>query len=532
MHIFDTTICDLLLHVREGGKTLPETKILIISPDHEEGALLRSLLQKNGFDISTATNGAEAIRFIRELRFNVAVIDLKLPDGDGLSLLQQIKNLQPECEVIIITGPGATRTAVKVMQMGAFDYLEKPTEALEEVEKLILKAVVYGQLGNNVHSVNSEWSGIADRIGFQVGTSRTMNKLVSIAYKVAKKNVNVLIQGETGTGKEVLARFIHEASNRADKIFIPVNCGAMSENLLESELFGHEKGSFTGASNLRKGIFELSNGGTLFLDEVGEASLSIQVKLLRVVETGEFLRLGGEKRIKTNVRIISATNRDLEQSLRDKTFREDLYYRLDVVRLELPPLRDRSTDIPLLVEYFIKRMNPEIYMSNNTMQILCNYSWPGNIRELANTVSRAVALCEEKMILPEHLSIKMRSQASKIPTMPQDIFPDPVRTQSLEDFLEYILNENLLDSIEQDKLANILRILHRLESKLTVAMRKKGVADISLTSMESIEAEAILSALSVYRGNITMAAKALGIGRNTLYRKMKEYGTKEAIGGR
>lgn len=511
---------------------MPETKILIIADDVEVKAFFYRLLQDKGFNTVVTANGAEANRLLDKTGFNVAVVDLKLSDANGLSLLQQIKNLQPKCEVIILIGHSATRTAVKAMQLGAFDYLEKPFVDTEEVEKLIQRAVEYGQRGNNVRPVNSEWSVIADRMGFQVGSSQAMHKLVSIAYTIAKKNVNVLIRGETGTGKEVLARFIHAASNRSDQIFIPVNCGALPENLLESELFGHEKGSFTGAANMRKGIFELSNGGTLFLDEVGESSLAIQVKLLRVLETGEFLRVGGEKRVKTDVRVIAATNRDLEQSLKDKTFREDLFYRLDVVSLELPPLRERRDDIPLLVEYFVKKLNPELYISIDTMHLFCNYQWPGNIRELANTISQAVALCSGKIILPEHLSRKLHSAASEIPVRTKDLSPDPgwnhqLPPQSLETFLEQFLSENSLDSIEQGKLVNLMQLLHRLESSLAAAMRKRGGV-IPLPPMETIEVEAIKSALNFYRGNVTMAAKALGIGRNTLYRKMKEYETKEA----
>jgi two-component system, NtrC family, response regulator len=523
----------LSLGAQEGGHTLPEIRILIIHNDNEVGTHFRSLLQKNNFAISVATNRVEANKLINRKSFNVAVIDLELPDTDGLSLLQQIKDLQPKCEVIVITGPKATRIAVKAMQMGAFDFLEVSSKAIEEVENLILKAVEYGQLCK-VQPVNAEWSDIADRTGFLVGSSQAMHKLVSTAYKIAKKNVNVLIQGETGTGKEVLARFIYAASNRSDKVFIPVNCGALPANLLESELFGHEKGSFTGAANQRKGIFELSNEGTLFLDEVGESSLSIQVKLLRVLETGEFLRVGGEKRVKTDVRVISATNRDLDQSLKDKTFREDLFYRLDVVRLELPPLRERRNDIPLLVQYFVKQLNPNINISIDTMHLLYNYSWPGNIRELANTISQAVALCDDKTILPEHLSKKFHSPASKTHTLTQELSSTLVRgksrSQSLEEFFEQCLAGNILESIELSKLSNLMQLLHRMESSLALTMRKKGVANMSLMSMESVEAEAIQGALDIYRGNVTKAAKALGIGRNTLYRKMKEYETKEVSG--
>lgn len=511
---------------------MPETKVLVIDDEVEVGTFFRRLLQKKDYGVTVALNGAEANRVIQETRFNVAMVDLKLPDADGLSLLQQIKNLQPSCEVIIMTGYSTTRTAVKAIQLGAFDYLEKPFEDIEEVENLIQKAAEYGQRSREEWPVSTEWSAITDKMGFQVGTSQVMHRLVSIAYKIAKKNINVLIQGETGTGKEVLARFIHAASNRSDQIFIPVNCGALPENLLESELFGHEKGSFTGAGNLHRGIFELANRGTLFLDEVGESSLAIQVKLLRVLETGEFVRVGGEKPSKTDVRVIAATNTDLEKSLKDKTFREDLYYRLDVVRLELPSLRERREDIPLLVEYFVKKSNPELCISIDTMRLLCSYSWPGNIRELANTISQAVALCDGKIILPEHLSGKLRSVASKTPVVPQNLLEaaagrslqaDP---QSLEGFLEQYLAENLLDSIELGKLANLVELLRRLENNLSATMRKKGIATPPPPSMETIEAEAIQDTLNFYRGNVTMAARALGIGRNTLYRKMKEYETK------
>jgi two-component system NtrC family response regulator len=387
-------------------------------------------------------------------------------------------------------------------------------------------------VGKNVNSLNAEWSAITDRIGFHIGSSRAMQKLVSMAYTIAKKNVSVLIQGETGTGKELLARFVHTASNRSNKSFIPVNCGAFTESLLESELFGHEKGSFTGAANMRKGIFEMSNGGTLFLDEIGEASLSIQVKLLRVLETGEFLRVGGQKPVKTDVRFISATNRDLEQSLRDKTFREDLFYRLNVVRLEMPPLRERQNDIPQLAEYFVKKLNQDIYIPVDTMQILCNYSWPGNIRELANAINQAVALCDGEIILPEHLSQKFFSSTSESPAVIQDSSTtdhSQLRPLALEEVLEQYMADSVLNSIEHSKLANLVQLLQKLESRLTACMRKKGVAILPITPLEIIEEEAIRNALIYYHGNVTKAAKALGIGRNTLYRKLKEY-ERRAVG--
>lgn len=515
---------------------MPETQVLIIDDEVEVGTFFRRLLQKKGYGVTIAANGAEASKAIQETGFDVAMVDLKLPDADGLSLLQQIKNLQPNCEVIIMTGYSTTRTAVKAIQLGAFDYLEKPFEDIDEVEKLIQKAAEYGLRGYDGRPVDAEWSLIADRMGFQVGTSQIMHKLVSIAYKIAKKNINVLIQGETGTGKEVLARFIHAASNRTDQIFIPVNCGALPENLLESELFGHEKGAFTGAGNMRRGIFEMANRGTLFLDEIGEASLSIQVKLLRVLETGEFLRVGGEKPIKTDVRVIAATNVDLEQAMKDKTFREDLFYRLDVVRLELPPLRSRREDIPLLVEYFVKRLNPDLFISIDAMRLLCGYPWPGNIRELANTISQAVALCDDNIILPEHLSEKLISVAPETPAVPlvtSGAVPER-RSQaplpSLGALLEQYCAGNALDAVEESQLANVLDRVRRLEKNLAAAMRKKGLDLPPPPSLEEIEAKAIWDTLDYFQGNITLAARALGIGRNTLYRKMKDYNIKFSAG--
>jgi len=508
---------------------LPEVRSLIIDDEVEVGTFFRRLLSKKDYGVTVAVNGEEAERCINEQSFDVAMVDLKLPDTDGLSLLRLIKKSQPECEVIIMTGYSTTRTAVKAIQLGAFDYLEKPFEDIGEVEVLIQKAAEYGMHGYGGRLKNAEWYPVAEQLGFQVGTSEIMHKLVSIAYKIAGKNINVLIQGETGTGKEILARFIHAASNRSGQIFIPVNCGALPENLLESELFGHEKGSFTGAFNLRKGIFELANRGTLFLDEVGESSLSIQVKLLRVLETGEFLRVGGEKPIKTDVRIITATNIDLEQSLKEKTFREDLFYRLDVVRLELPPLRARREDIPLLAEYFLKRLNPELFISVDTMDILCNYQWPGNIRELANTISQAAALCDGKFILPEHISDKLLHGTSKINTLTHEnpgtgenryYRPQP---KKLEDILKERFTEDALVSLDDTSLVSIAGMLPGLQDNLTAAMRKKGIQCMPPPSLKQIETKAIQEALSYYQGNITMAAKSLGIGRNTLYRKIKDY---------
>lgn len=394
---------------RKGQGIMSCIQILIIDDETDVCTFFRRLLTKKGYVVTTATNEPEALHALAENRFSVALVDLKLPDTDGLTLLQAIKARQPACEVIIMTGYSTVKTAVTAMQQGAYEYLEKPFDDIGEIEALIARAVTQGDPQRQGGEVRDEWAGVAGAVGFQVGSSPMMRRLASLAYKMAGKNITVLIQGKTGTGKEVLAHFIHAASSRADGAFIPVNCGALPENLLESELFGHERGAFTGANQARRGIFELANHGTLLLDEIGDASPMIQVKLLRVLETGEFMRVGGERPIKTDVRVIAATNVDLEEAIREKTFREDLYYRLNVVRLEIPSLQQRNEDIPLLAAHFARQFNPRAQLSPGALRLLQNHSWPGNIRELANVMRRAVVMCSDDTILPTHLNDRFQT---------------------------------------------------------------------------------------------------------------------------
>jgi two-component system NtrC family response regulator len=309
--------------------------VLIIDDEESVCNFFRRLLDRKGCRTVTAVSESEALRALESSPFQVAMVDLKLPDTDGLTLLKHIKRKQPNCEVIIMTGFSTIKTAVKAMQMGAYQYVEKPFDDIKQVEWLIQEAAATASQGKQKDE--EEWSQFARAQGFLVGNTPVMRRLASLAYRLARKDISILVQGETGTGKDVLARFIHATSHRAEQMFIPINCGALSDNLLESELFGHERGSFTGAGSMRRGIFELANNGTLFLDEVGEASLAIQVKLLRVLETGEFMRLGGEKMVHSDVRVISASNVDLEQAMLGREFREDLFYRLNVVKLEIPP---------------------------------------------------------------------------------------------------------------------------------------------------------------------------------------------------
>lgn len=504
---------------------MPPVHILIIDDEADVCRFFQRLLAKRGYEVTTATNEPEALRALTTTSFSVAMVDLKLPDTDGLTLLKAIKKRQPACEVIIMTGYSTVKTAVVAMQQGAYEYLEKPFDDITEIETLIAKAVAHGDPLQRGGGAREEWSEVAAAVGFQVGSSPSMRRLVSLSYKVAAKNINVLIQGKTGTGKEVLSRFIHAASHRADQPFIPVNCGALPENLLESELFGHERGAFTGANQTRRGIFELANHGTLLLDEIGDASPMIQVKLLRVLETGEFMRVGGERPIKTDVRVIAATNVDLEVAVREKTFREDLYYRLNVVRLEIPPLQERREDIPLMAEHFARLFNPKARIAPAALTLLQEYNWPGNIRELANVLRRAVVMCPDDLLLPAHLDHRFLKEGS--PVAAGKLFSaEGGATEFLrlsESFLDGLRKSSPgmpLSSTEIDRLLHVLDDIER--SLLHLAQGREG-ASLSAKRLKESEAEMIRKALGLHRGNITETAKALGIGRNTLYRKIEEF---------
>ncbi|MBM7855968.1 two-component system NtrC family response regulator [Desulfohalotomaculum tongense] len=387
-------------------------RVLVIDDEVEVCTFFDFLLQEKGFDVYLAHSGEKAKQILAQLPFDLAMVDLKLPDTDGIKLLADIKQVLPRCEVIIMTGYSTVKSAVEAIKLGAFDYIEKPFEDLNELEQKIDRAL----------SNSTGWKLTAGRrfdltkdYGIIAAEESPLIPVLTLAGKIAGKDVNVLIQGETGVGKEVVARFVHSQSHRAEQPFISVNCGAFTENLLESELFGHEKGAFTGAQGARKGIFQIADGGTLFLDEIGDASLAIQVKLLRVLETGEFIPVGGEKTLSVDVRVIAATNVNLAEAVRTNRFREDLFYRLEVVTLEIPPLRRRRCDIPLLVNHFIKRNrcndnNTPVTVDAEAMEMLINYHWPGNVRELANVVTQAAALCDGEEIKVKHLPDKIKNR--------------------------------------------------------------------------------------------------------------------------
>jgi len=499
-------------------------QVLIIDDEADVCGFFRRLLTKRGYEVTTANNEPEALAALAVNRFSVAMVDLKLPDTDGLTLLRLIKERQPACEVIIMTGYSTVKTAVTAMQQGAYEYLEKPFDDIGEIEALIARAAAQGVPQRPGERAREEWADVAAGVGFQVGNSPLMRQLVSLAYKVAGKNINVLIQGKTGTGKEVLARFLHAASPRAEAAFIPVNCGALPENLLESELFGHERGAFTGANQNRRGIFELANHGTLLLDEIGDASPMIQVKLLRVLESGEFMRVGGERSIRTDVRVIAATNVDLEEAIREKTFREDLYYRLNVVRLESPSLKERSEDIPLLAEHFARTFNPRAKISPAVLRLLQNYSWPGNIRELANVIRRAVVMCPDDTILPSHLNSRFQTVGAPLTSsLALDVGGAAEFLLASELFQAQAHRDDLLGKLEPAEIERLLHALQEIETMALATLRMKGGSVSSQRLLTETEAEAIRKALEFHQWNITETAQVLGIGRNTLYRKIKQF---------
>src|ERR671924_395196 len=371
---------------------------ILIADDHD--SLRRGLAQaiaEAGHDIEEAPNGNAAIEKLHEGFFDVVVSDLKMGGSTGLEVLKTAKTLHPSSAIILMTAFGSVSTAVEAMKSGAFDYVQKPFE-VEEMEVKIEKALEMRRMQNQIDYLRHAQGDIYDfdRI---IGSSGALEKVLGVVRKVARSNTTVLVRGETGTGKELIAGAIHHNSHRASRNFIKVNCAALQENLLESELFGHEKGAFTGADKQRVGRFEQADGGTLFLDEVGDMSANTQAKILRVLQEHEFERLGGTRTLRTDVRVIAATNRNLPQMVASGQFREDLYYRLNVVSIDMPPLRERKEDIQALAMFFLKRFAGELKknvagMSPDAQKLLMRYNWPGNIRELENAIERAVLLTE------------------------------------------------------------------------------------------------------------------------------------------
>ena len=379
--------------------------ILIVDDEKNYLVILEALLAPEGYEIITQDNAVNALRLIREADLDLVITDMKMPGMDGMELLDEVKNIDSDLPVIIMTAYGTIEMAVEAMKKRAYDYITKPFRN-EELKLTIKKALELYRLKKENRLLSQ---ALSDRYGYGniIGKSEPMLKVYDMIGKVAQSRASVMITGPSGTGKELIARAIHYNSTRKNGPFISINCGALTETLLESELFGHEKGAFTGAVSMKKGRFELADRGTLFLDEVGEMPPPLQVKLLRVLQEMEFERVGGTKTIKVDVRILAASNRQLKEDVDTGMFREDLFYRLNVVQIEVPPLKERIEDIPLLVAHFIEKFRPSkkrnIELAPEVWKVLYTYSWPGNIRELENAIERALVMNSDGLICTEDL---------------------------------------------------------------------------------------------------------------------------------
>lgn len=390
-------------------------RVLVADDELSLRMVLQTALNKVGYEVDTVKNGKEALGMAQENYYDVAIFDIRMPDMDGLQAFYEIHKIKPNLPIILMTAFGSSETAVDAMKHGAYDYILKPFN-LDEVKIIVNRAIRMQQLTKEVVYLTQEVQEMSMTTTEQckiVGESSKIQEVYKIIGRVANSKATVLLTGESGTGKGMAAKAIHYASDRREKPFIQVNCGSIPEGLLESEIFGHEKGAFTSAFFQKPGKFELAEGGTLFLDEIGEMSPNLQVKLLRVLQDKEFERVGGTKTFHTNVRIIAATNRDLDKEISEKRFRKDLYYRLNVVSICLPPLCERGEDIVLLADYFLKRFSGEVgrndmFFAPEVLDIFRNYSWPGNIRELENAVEHAIIMSNTRVILPEHLPLNIK----------------------------------------------------------------------------------------------------------------------------
>ncbi|HWQ41176.1 MAG TPA: sigma-54 dependent transcriptional regulator [Desulfosporosinus sp.] len=446
------------------------SRILVIDDEERMCWALERALSQEGYQVFTANRGLQGLDLAQETEPLMVILDLKMPDIGGIEVLKKLKKINPSIAVIMITAHGTIDTAIEAMKLGATDYITKPFK-LEELKLKVKQALHLSNLENQVNFLRQEYG---KKYGKIVGQSAVMKEVTLLIQQVAKTGTTVLITGESGTGKEVTAVEIHKLSNRVDKPFVALNCAALPEHLLESELFGHEKGAFTGATSKKKGRFELADKGTIFLDEIGEMPINMQAKLLRVLQERCFERVGGTETIHVDVRIIATTNLDLATAISQGTFREDLYYRLNVMRIIMPPLRSRKEDIPLLINGFLAKFDPSHSkkISSEAIKILTHYNWPGNIRELQNTIERALIVCQGSEIQPAH-------------------FPKELLNNRLEETTTPVIN-----------------------------LSEGGF------SLEELEKHLIIKALEEHNYNQTKAAKYLGITRPTLLYRLQKYGIK------
>lgn len=456
-----------------GTAVVSELDMLVVEDEAFQREMLRDFLTREGHRVTKAESGEKALQLLESSLFDLILLDFRMPGMNGLDLLRQIKLINPEIEVVIMTAYGTIETAVEAMKAGARDYLTKPID-FEELCILIERVAEHRTLVRENRMLRRELKakGVsADAIRYH---SRKMAELVNLAGRVAPSQATVLIRGETGTGKELFARLLHHLSPRAERPFVVVNCAAIPETLLESEFFGHEKGAFTGAVQRRIGRFEQADGGTLFLDEIGELTPAVQVKLLRFLQEREFERVGGERTLKADVRIISATHQDLEAGVKAGSFREDLFYRINVVTMVIPPLRERREDIPLLIDHFVVRFARENHkkidgISREARDLLIRYEYPGNVRELENIMERAVVICRGSVVLRDDLPFAdlLREPEAALPGL------DGSLNAALEALERRMLQEALTQAaFNQSQAARLLGLNERM---LRYKLRKYGL---------------------------------------------------------
>jgi DNA-binding NtrC family response regulator len=422
-------------------------RILVVDDEDGMRRLLSRVLTREGYETSAVGSGAEALRLVASERFDLVVTDIKMPEMDGLQLLAELKEYEPSLPIIVITAYGTIENAVQALRSGAYDYIAKPFEN-DEIKLTVAKAFERERLLAENRYLHAELEGRYDFSGI-VGGSLAMQQVYDMASSVAVSNANVMITGESGTGKELLARSIHYSSLRKEKPFVVLNCAAISEGVLESELFGHEKGAFSGALDTRKGRFERADQGTLFIDEVAEISMAAQVKLLRVIQEHEFERVGGNKTISVDVRIVAATNKKLEDLVKDGNFREDLYYRLNVVNINVPPLRSRREDVEPLSRFFLEKYTAETGkkitdLSPRALSCLLAHDWPGNVRELQNAIERAVVLSKGSVLTPRDFPQGMQGDD-------QICLQIPEKGGSLTDILEDLERQLIIQTLQREE---------------------------------------------------------------------------------
>ncbi len=442
---------------------MPTVSILIIDDEQPQRENLKGFFARRNFEVITADRGSVGIQAVREHLIDIILTDFKMPDMTGLDVLKAVKELNPEIPVIVMTAFGSIESAVEAMKEGAFDYLQKPIN-LDEVELLVKRALDQRRLLSENRELRKQ---LQERFSFSeiVSQSKEIEEALNIAGRVAKTDATVLLHGESGTGKELFARAIHYTSPRREKSFLVINCAALPETLIESELFGHEKGAFTGAEKQRLGRFEEAHSGTLFIDEVGDIPLPVQVKLLRVLQSGEFQRVGGNQTIRSDARIIAATNRNLEEMMKEGSFREDLFYRLNVVAMVIPALRNRKSDIPILAEHFLRKQaqrhnQPVKELSREALDLLMKYNYPGNVRELEHLIERAIILGSDTLVTMNDLPANVRRLQSET-TIQREM-----RTESLNEQLESFEREIILATLQktggnQRKAAQLLGVSER-----------------------------------------------------------------------